>query len=119
MLRRTNKWTIRQGATFTQTLNFTDKTTGTGRDITGATIYFTVKTAPDSDATDATAVIKKDITTHTTPLDGVSMLALTKTDTAVTAGSYKGDLKIVYADGEVDQTPIFDVVIEDGITNRG
>lgn len=54
--------------------------------ITGYTVYFTAKEfIGDSDAN---AKIDKKITTHVEPLNGKSEIALSSSDTDITAGSY-------------------------------
>lgn len=67
----------------------------------GDTIYFTVKTAPDSDATDSSALIKTNWVygTDVTPdADGTLQLILTATETDIDYGDYFYDLKIVTAE---------------------
>jgi hypothetical protein len=106
------KWVIRQGTSVYKTIKV-------NRDLTGATVYFTVKPASDSDAQDTTAIIKKDITAHSNAANGESELVLTATDTQVQPGKYKADFKFKFSEGTTDQTPMFDVEVVDGITNRG
>lgn len=88
-------------------------------DITGATVYFTVKPAADTDSTDATAVIKKDVTAHTSPLLGMTVVQLNPTDTDIPAGKYKYDIKIKKADGQQTTTQVGDFIVKEAITNRG
>jgi len=52
---------------------------GSAKNITGWTIYFTVKTKVED--TDANARIKKDITSHSDPVNGKTMIELYNTDT--------------------------------------
>ena len=71
-------------------LYFKDET-GTAIDITGDTIFFTVKinkTDPDVDA-----LISKDITSHTDPTAGETQIDLTTSDTTIAAGEYYFDIK--------------------------
>ena len=64
---------------------------GSGIDITGQTLFFTVKhTAANADDD---ALISKDITSHTTPASGLSALILTDDDTDIAAGQYVFDFK--------------------------
>ena len=69
-------------------------------DITGATVYFTVKKTADNDSTDASAVIKKDVTTHTDPVAGKTSNQLSATDTDVLPGKYGYDIKLETAGGD-------------------
>lgn len=74
----------------TYTLYFRDST-GAVVDITGDTIYFTVKTSETD--TDAAALIRKNVTSHTDPTNGETEIALSNTDTAITAGEYYFDIQ--------------------------
>ena len=71
-------------------LYFKDET-GTAIDITGDTIFFTVKI--NKTDSDDDALIKKDITTHTDPTEGESQISLSTTDTTIAAGEYYFDIK--------------------------
>lgn len=62
--------------------------------ITGKTLYFTVKRVVDTDNTDALAVIKKTITSHSNPTQGVTSVTILNTDTASLApGRYFFDIQ--------------------------
>lgn len=61
-------------------------------DITGMTVFFTVKSKP-SDA-DASAAIKKDVTSHYNAGSGETKIELTPTDTASVVGTYFYSIKI-------------------------
>ena len=74
-----------------RTITFKDAT-GTAIDITGWTVFFTVKRA-DTDA-DASAVLTKNITSHTTPLSGITTLTLLNTDLDALSGVYVYDLQV-------------------------
>jgi len=60
-------------------------------DITGWTIFFTVKEKMTD--TDTNAKIKKTITTHTNPLNGESEIILSPTETNL-SGSYVYDVQV-------------------------
>ncbi len=87
-------------------------------DITGATVYVTAKPDFDSDTTDAAAVIKKDITAHTTPASGLTTLNLTSTDTDKPPGEYIIDVHVKKADGTVIPFKPETLVILDVVTLR-
>lgn len=93
--------------------------TFTGIDLTGATVYFTVKTAADNDATDSTAPIKKDITSHTDAVNGATEIVLTPTDTDIAVGKYKYDIKLKKADGSQVTTQVGDFIVKEVMSNRG
>ncbi len=69
-------------------------------DLTGATLYFTVKKTMDDSATDTTALIKKDITAHYDAINGRSEIILTKTDLSV-PGDYVYGIAYKLSSGEV------------------
>ena len=58
---------------------------GVAINITGYTIYFTVRETPES----TTTLINKTVTSHTTPTSGISSVTLSAdTDTNIAEGSY-------------------------------
>lgn len=71
-------------------------------DITGYTVFFTVKEKPTD--TDANAVITKDITSHYNAEGGITQISLTPTDTD-RIGAYYYDIQIKNGDGNIT-TPI-------------
>lgn len=83
-----------RGATYNETLTL-------GMDLTGSTVYFTVKPDYDSDVTDAAAIISKNITTHISPTAGTTQLLLSSADTDKEAGDYVCDIHVKKADGTV------------------
>ena len=75
---------------------------------TGDDLYFTVKTKPDNDQTDADALITKKWTVGTDASyddDGYLNLALTESETDIDFGDYVYDIKLVNSD--VAETLIF------------
>lgn len=94
---------------------FTDDE-GNPFDITGWTLYFTLKrSAQDSDDD---ALITKDITTHEAPLDGNTSFDLSSTETDVPPGIYVYDFQIKDADGEVRTLTIGTVEFTRDVTQR-
>jgi hypothetical protein len=61
-------------------------------DITGDTVFFTVKNLPSD--TDESAVLKKTITSLTDALNGMTEIVLSATDTESLLGNYIFDVKI-------------------------
>lgn len=88
-------------------------------DLTGATIYFTVKQASDETSDDSTALIKKDITSHTNPTNGTTLVQLTPSDTDVAPGKYVYDIKLKKANGDQTTVQVGNVVVKPAVTNRG
>jgi len=80
----------KRGDTQTYTLYFCDED-GAREDITGWTVFFTVKTK--SSDPDATAIISKTVTTHSDAVNGETQLSLTSTDLA-TVGRYIFDVQV-------------------------
>lgn len=87
-------------------------------DITGMDVLFTVKRRTDYTCDDAEAVITEDISVHTDPTNGETTLSLSDTQTNITVGKYKGDLRL-YAAGVIQyNTETFDVEIVPIVTLR-
>lgn len=117
---RANKITVQRGTTYA--IGITYKQDGIVQDITGATILFTVKTVEyDSNPTDATAIIEKNVTVHTDPTHGKSEILLEPADTRELApNTYYYSIKI---DLESDDTIVYELaegqlVIDADPTNR-
>lgn len=91
----------------------------TGVDLTGATVYFTVKPTFDTDESDTSAIIKKDVTSHTDPTNGLTTISLLPADTNVTPGKYGYDIKLKKATGEQTTVTVGQAIIKDAYTLRG
>lgn len=87
-----------RGDSKTYTLLFRDENDACV-DITGWTIFFTVK--QNAGQTDDDAKIKKDITVHTDPLNGQSAIELTPSDTANLLGGYLYDIQYKDTTGKI------------------
>ena len=82
------------------TVDFKDKN-GDPFDITGWTIYFTLKS--DLDDTDANAVLKKDVTSHYDPSNGLTKIHLINTDTInLDVRNYYYDMQVKKVTGVVE-----------------
>ena len=77
--------------TTTKTFEISFTKDGLAQDITGWTIYFTVK--KDMKEIDDDAEIQKDVTSHSDAINGKTLIELSSTDTALDAGSYYYDIK--------------------------
>lgn len=88
-------------------------------DLTGATLFFTVKTLANADNPDATsAVISKTITTHYDPTNGKTRIELTSTDTDVSAGSYWYDIQLKDTAGKISSCEKGQIEVLQDITRR-
>lgn len=65
-----------------------------GIDLTGATVFFTAKTELDNDLDDSTAAIAVEVTSHTDPENGTTVIPLTSDDTDVAPGKYFYDIQV-------------------------
>lgn len=92
------------------------KITGIVVDITGYTLYFTVKT--NKGDTDEDAIISKDIISFTDPTNGVANISIDRADTVGLSGIYYYD--IVYDDTVPNRIPIVKgtFTIKQAITDR-
>lgn len=72
-----------------------------GVDLTGATVFFTAKSAIDDDATDSSAAIAVEVTDHTNPEAGETVIPLTSSDTDVTPGQYFYDIQVKKGDNTI------------------
>lgn len=88
-------WNISQGASDSLEIEILNEE-GVAVDITGSTIYFTVK----KDDSDVTAAIAKEITAHTDAVNGKSSLEISSADTDIAKAMYLYDLVIVFLSGE-------------------
>ncbi len=82
---------LERGDTFVTTLKFTDKKTNEDINITNYVVRFTAKISIDD--SDDDAVIKKDITVHSNPTQGETILTLESADTDLD-GKFLYDIQI-------------------------
>jgi hypothetical protein len=98
---------IKRGDTKVYSLKFEDKC-DIPIDITGWTVYFTVKSSVKDEDDDA--IIKKDVTIHTDPTAGRTAISLSPSDTSVAPGNYIYDIQVKTASGDIH------TILENGIT---
>lgn len=112
------KLNINRGTSYTRTVNFS--VDGVPTSLIGATVRFTIKTVQyDADATDASAVVEKNITNGTA--DGQAIISLTPADTAtLTPGKFYYDTKVDLNSDAVTVYPIDTgtIVLVGSPTNR-
>ncbi len=90
-LDRVQDISIYRGDTFPCTLTFTDSA-GVAIDITGYSVYFTLKRSEED--LDTSAVLQKTITVHSNPTNGITTFTLSATETNGLRGSYFYDIQI-------------------------
>lgn len=108
-----------RGDSKTFNFKFTDSD-GSALDITGHTIFFTVKPNIDDDSTDSSAVIKKDITSHYNAEAGESQLTISSDDSNVDAKNYVYDIQLKDASGNIHTPNGFPArfIIKEDVTRR-
>jgi hypothetical protein len=110
---------LKQGDSDVLEFAFTDDA-GTPINITGTTLYFSVKSSVDS----AEYFFQKIVTNHTDAAHGLTEVSITSADTD-TAGSYFYDCVLVFADGARDsflpesKSKTGKFTINKGVTNVG
>ncbi len=111
--------TVIRGDTDDSTITFKDAD-GNAIDITGATVFFTVKLTENLyDDNDNNAVIKKDITTHADPTNGQTTLGLSATDTALNSkAEYYFDIQLKNTGGEILSGQKGDFVVAEDVSKR-
>lgn len=115
-----NKITIIRGDNVTIPVTFTDEN-GDPVDITWYTVFFTVKTFENikSDiTTDDGAVIKKDITSHTSPTTWQTQVVLDNDDTDIENREYYWDLQLKSPWNIITSTLKWVLCIESDVTRR-
>jgi hypothetical protein len=85
--------------------------------LTGLTVFISVKKINDSSNDDSLALITSKITSHSAPTLGLTNWTLTKAQTLVHPGKYRADIKIYSGSLELN-SDIFYVEIEDTVTKR-
>lgn len=91
-------FTEERGDSWSKSLTFSDANGAV--DITGWTIFFTLKESPSDD--DANALITKDVTSHTDPTNGTTAIELDPTDLDIESGRYHYDMQYKDSGGNVE-----------------
>lgn len=112
------KFSIDRGTTVT--IDIVYEKNGVSAPLTGATVRFTVKSVEyDSSTTDTTAVITKNVTSHTNAAAGLSAITINPADTAtLTPGKYFYDVKVAEAGGAVYKIDEGTITLDGSPTNR-
>jgi hypothetical protein len=111
------KLKITRGTSYT--ITYQHQHDGAAYPLTGATLYFTVKSAQfDTDAADAAALIAKTVTSFTNAAGGIHTLTLSPTDTYLTPGTFYYDIRVAESGGNEYMTDSGTVTITGSPTNR-
>jgi hypothetical protein len=104
-----NKISVTRGDDITIDITFTDQD-GVAVNLTNCKVYFTVK-RDLNDEDDEDALIEVDWTSHATPLQGKTVLAITNEESDIDPGTYYYDLQLKDAAGKISSTQygIFEV----------
>ena len=89
-----------------------------GTDLTGGTVFFTAKAVVDDAVDDAAAAITKEVTEHTDPATGTTVIELSPTDTNVAPGIYFYDIQVKTAGGKITSIPTRKLRIWSDVTRR-
>lgn len=100
----------------TQTIEFSLEENNIPIDLTGSTVFFTVKS--NLDDTDEQALISKEITVHTAPLLGETEIELTSEDTDIDPGKYYYDIQVKYANDTIASIKYRQLEILADVTRR-
>lgn len=110
-----NKLEVTRGDDKPLTLTFTD-INGTPINITGYTVFFTVK--KDYALADAQANISKTVTSHTNPTSGATTVNLTHDDTDITPGNYYYDVQVKDTSNKITTILVDDFIVQPDVTRR-
>jgi hypothetical protein len=91
---------------------------GTPSDLTGSTVFFTAKPALTNDITDTTAVIAIEVTNHSDPTNGITIIPLTSSDTDVNPGLYYYDIQVKRQDNSIVSIPNRQLEVFADVTRR-
>lgn len=95
-------------------INFTIADT----DLTGATVFFTVKPLLAFDSDDVAAVISIEVTNHSDPTNGKTVIELSGSDTNVEPAIYYYDIQVLLASGDIISIPARKIRIWADVTRR-
>lgn len=110
------KLKVNRGTTYT--INFAYKKDNVAETLVGATVSFTMKSAEfDTDSSDASAAVKKDVTSGNS--QGLATIIINPADTiSLVPGTYFYDLKVKEAGGAVYKVDEGTIILDGSPTNR-
>jgi len=107
---------IKRGDSEVLSLVFTDEN-GDAYNLTGGTVFFTIKYVFDIADNDDDALLQKSQSVHTNAAGGLTEITLTAANTrALAVGQYKGDYQFVGSDNSVKSTETIKVKVLDDVT---
>ena len=109
-----------RGDSQTWNLSFVDSNSS-AINITGYTVFFTIKNKNTfyNDSDDTTALVQKNVTSHTVATSGLSELTLSPNDTSsISPGTYIYDMQLKDATGNIITLIRGDFLIDADVTRR-
>ena len=107
---------VYRGDSKTYTITFDDGTNPI--DITGWTVFFTVKNKNDNSSTDDDALITRTVTSHSDPVNGQTQVILSFDDTDIEPGIYKYDFQTISDTGIRTTYNPDSFIVTDDVTKR-
>lgn len=96
-------------------VTFTDKD-GEPIDLTGCTVFFTMKRKVSD--TDEDAIIQKEVTSHTDPTAGETRISLTNDETDITPRHYFYDIQVEDTNSKIISSTVGQIKITQDVTIR-
>lgn len=106
-----------RGDTLSRLITITNSD-GTAFNLTGYTAFFTIKNISDNSADDSSAILAKNWTTHSDPVNGKTILTATSTEMAIDEGTYKYDIQIKSTVNTITTIIAGEITILEDITKR-
>lgn len=110
---------VTRGDAFNLPITFTDNTDSENPiafDLTGCTVFFTVKYLWDKSVNDDNAIISKSKSVHDDAVNGQTSFYLTSDDTDHECGTYKADMQLIDGSGNINSTEQFEFCIVEDVT---
>jgi hypothetical protein len=106
-----------RGDTLSRLITITNSN-GTALNLTGYTAFFTIKNISDNSADDSSAILAKNWTTHSDPVNGQTLLTATPAQMTIDEGTYKYDVQIKSPAGDITTVIAGNISILEDITKR-
>jgi hypothetical protein len=115
-----NNIQLQRGVPIDITLSITDDTTTpiSVLNLTGKTVFISVKDLSDNADNDNAAFITDKITVHSAPLLGKTEWSLTATDTLIPIGRYKADVRVYTNANVFENSETFNIDVVNIVTKR-
>lgn len=102
----------------TQSIDFELTDNGSPVDLTDSIVFFTAKPALTNDVSDNTAVISIEVSVHSDPTAGKTVIPLTAQDTDVTPGIYFYDIQIKDVEDNITSIAARKLEVVSDVTRR-